>query len=186
MPIKWKLSKKCDWGLYRSTTTEDIFCWTLKAVWNKLLMTCYNRIRRPPILTDITLNSSDQSRLSICGWCTFISLSNSHCLPTPSTVPEICSPTRTRKRWRSWLRHCYTSRKVAGSNPGGVTGIFHWHNPSGPGVESASDRNKYQEYFLRLKAADAWGLTTLPPSCADCLEIWEPQPPGTLRACPGL
>jgi hypothetical protein len=29
-------------------------------------------------------------------------------------------------------------------------------------------------------------LTTLPPSCADWLEIWEPQPPGTLRACPGL
>ena len=30
------------------------------------------------------------------------------------------------------------------------------------------------------------GLTTLPPSCADCLEIWEPQLPGTLRVCPGL
>jgi len=31
------------------------------------------------------------------------------------------------------------------------------------------------------------GLTTLlPPSCADCLEIWEPRPPGTLRASPGL
>jgi len=30
------------------------------------------------------------------------------------------------------------------------------------------------------------GLTTLPPSRADCLEIWEPKPPGTLRACPGL
>jgi len=29
-------------------------------------------------------------------------------------------------------------------------------------------------------------LTTLPPSCADCLEIWEPQTPGTLRACPGM
>jgi len=29
-------------------------------------------------------------------------------------------------------------------------------------------------------------LTTLPPSCADFLEIWEPQPPGTLMACPGL
>jgi len=28
-------------------------------------------------------------------------------------------------------------------------------------------------------------LTTLPRSCADCLEIWEPQPPGTLSACPG-
>jgi len=29
------------------------------------------------------------------------------------------------------------------------------------------------------------GLTTLPPSYADCLEIWEPQPPGTLRDCRG-
>jgi hypothetical protein len=27
------------------------------------------------------------------------------------------------------------------------------------------------------------GLTTLPPSCADCLEILEPQPLGTPRAC---
>jgi hypothetical protein len=30
------------------------------------------------------------------------------------------------------------------------------------------------------------GQTNLPPSCADCLEVWEPQPPVTLRACPGL
>jgi hypothetical protein len=29
-------------------------------------------------------------------------------------------------------------------------------------------------------------LTTLPLPSADCLEIWEPQPPGTLRACIGL
>ena len=34
-------------------------------------------------------------------------------------------------RWRSWLRHCATSRKVAGSIPDGVIGIFHYHNPSG-------------------------------------------------------
>jgi hypothetical protein len=26
----------------------------------------------------------------------------------------------------SWLRHCDTSRKVVGSIPYGVTGIFHW------------------------------------------------------------
>jgi hypothetical protein len=32
---------------------------------------------------------------------------------------------------RSWLRHCATSRWFAGSIPDGVTGIFHWHNPSG-------------------------------------------------------
>jgi hypothetical protein len=30
------------------------------------------------------------------------------------------------------------------------------------------------------------GLTTLPPSCAECLEILEPQHPETLRACPDL
>jgi hypothetical protein len=28
-------------------------------------------------------------------------------------------------RWRSWLRHCTTSRKVAGLILDGVTGIFH-------------------------------------------------------------
>ena len=30
------------------------------------------------------------------------------------------------------------------------------------------------------------GLKTLPLSRADCLENWEPQPPGTIRTCPGL
>jgi len=29
-------------------------------------------------------------------------------------------------------------------------------------------------------------LTTSPPSCAECHEIWEPKPPGTLWATPGL
>ena len=28
--------------------------------------------------------------------------------------------------------HCATSRKVAGSIPGDVNGIFNWYNPSGP------------------------------------------------------
>jgi hypothetical protein len=28
-------------------------------------------------------------------------------------------------RWRSWLRHCATNRKVADLIPDGVTGIFH-------------------------------------------------------------
>jgi len=56
----------------------------------------------------------------------------------------------------------------------------------GSGVDSASNRNEYNEYFLGDKEVRCVGLTTLPPSCADCLEILEPQPPGTLRACPGL
>jgi hypothetical protein len=33
-------------------------------------------------------------------------------------------------RWRSSLRHCAKSRKVAGSIPDGVSWISHWYNPS--------------------------------------------------------
>jgi hypothetical protein len=56
----------------------------------------------------------------------------------------------------------------------------------GPGFDSATNRGEYQEYFLGGKGGRCLGLETLPPSCDDCLEIWEPQPPGTLRFCPGL
>ena len=56
----------------------------------------------------------------------------------------------------------------------------------GPRVDSASNRNEYQEYFLGCIGGRCVRLTTLPPSCADCLEFYEPQPPGPLRACPGL
>jgi hypothetical protein len=84
-------------------------------------------------------------------------------------------------RWLSCLRRCFTSRKVEG---------FEWHNPSGRTtaleVDSASNRNEYQEYFLGSKGGRCVGLTTLPPSCADCLQVWEPQLPGILSACSGL
>jgi hypothetical protein len=69
-------------------------------------------------------------------------------------------------------------RKFAGSIPDSVTGIFYWQNPSGRtmalGLTEPLNRSDYQEYFLGVKAAGATGLTTLPPSCANCLEIWEP------------
>jgi hypothetical protein len=44
-------------------------------------------------------------------------------------------------QWRSWLRHCAISRKVAGSIP--------------DRVNSASNRHDYQEYVVGLKAAGA-------------------------------
>jgi len=47
--------------------------------------------------------------------------------------------------------NCCTNRKLAGSIPGDVTGILHWHKPSGrtvARVDSASNRNVYQEYLL--------------------------------------
>jgi len=69
--------------------------------------------------------------------------------------------------------------------PDGVTGLFFIDNPSGRLlVDSASSTNEYQEYFLGGKG-DRYVGPNLPPSCADCLETWEPQPPGTLRACTG-
>jgi hypothetical protein len=50
----------------------------------------------------------------------------------------------------NFTRHCATSRKVAGSIPDGVTGIFHWHKHSGRTVtlRSASNRNKYPRYLM--------------------------------------
>ena len=56
----------------------------------------------------------------------------------------------------------------------------------GPEIYLTSNRNENEEYFLGSKDGRCVGLTTLPPSRADCLEIGEPQTSGTLRASPGL
>jgi len=58
-----------------------------------------------------------------------------------------------------WLRCCATIRKVAGSIPAGVSGIFidikSFRSHCGLGVDSVVHRNEYQEYFLGVKAAGA-------------------------------
>jgi hypothetical protein len=41
-----------------------------------------------------------------------------------------------------------------------------------PGIDSACNRNEYEEYFLGGKGGRCIGLTTLPPLCVDCLEIF--------------
>jgi hypothetical protein len=43
-----------------------------------------------------------------------------------------------------------------------------------------------RNYFLGGKGGRRVGLKTFSSSCANCLEIWEPQTPGTHRACTGL
>jgi len=56
-----------------------------------------------------------------------------------------------------WLRCCATNRKVAGSIPAGVSGFFidikSFLSHCGPGVDSASNRYEYREYFLGVKVA---------------------------------
>ena len=58
-----------------------------------------------------------------------------------------------------WLRCCTTNRKVAGLNPAGVSGFFidikSFRSHYDPGVDSASNRNEYREYFLGVKTAGA-------------------------------
>jgi hypothetical protein len=91
--------------------------------------------------------------------------------------------------WRSWLRALLYSPEVCGFAPRfchwnfSLTWSFLLH--CGPGVDSTSKRNAYQEYFLGCKGGLCAGLTLL-PSCAGCVKIWKPQPRGSLRASPGL
>jgi hypothetical protein len=68
-----------------------------------------------------------------------------------------------------WLRRCATNRTVPGLIPRGVSGFF-------------------SDIFLsdRTMALRSTQLTTAPHSCAEYHEIWEPKPPGTLWATPGL
>jgi hypothetical protein len=78
------------------------------------------------------------------------------------------------------LRH-----KFASSSPNDVIDIILaaalWS-----GIEPVFNRKEYHEYFLGAKCGRCLGLANLSISCADCFEIWEPQPPGTFRACRGL
>ena len=58
-----------------------------------------------------------------------------------------------------WLRCCATNLKVTGSIPPGVSGFFidikSFRSHCGPGLNSTSNRNEYQEYFLWVKGAGA-------------------------------
>jgi hypothetical protein len=57
-----------------------------------------------------------------------------------------------------WLRCCATNRKVAGSIPASITLFFidikSFRSPYGPGTDSASNGNEYQD-FLGAKAVGA-------------------------------
>ena len=91
-----------------------------------------------------------------------------------------------------WLRCCATNRKVAGSIPASVNGFFidikSFRSHYRPGVDSASNRNEYQDHFLGGKGGRCVRLTNLPPSCAVVtksgnLNFLEPS--GPVQACNG-
>ena len=97
----------------------------------------------------------------------------------------------TSNRVAQWLRCCATNRKVAGSIPNGVFGIFRWHNPSDRTTALGSTQPLTEMSTRKI----SWGkcgrcvrLTTLPPLCAivmksENLNFLEPSEP--LQACNG-
>jgi hypothetical protein len=72
----------------------------------------------------------------------------------------------------------------------GAAGIFLCDNPSGRTMALGSGQPPAEVSTRNISWEDKGGrfvgLTILPLSCVDCIEIWEPQPPGTLRACIGI
>jgi hypothetical protein len=86
----------------------------------------------------------------------------------PGNIPctHFCSGTAVAQ----WLRRCATNRKVAGSIPADVSGFFidikSFRSHYGPGIDTACNRNEYQDYFLGVKSGRCVRLTILPPSCA--------------------
>ena len=95
-------------------------------------------------------------------------------------------------RWRSWLRYCATSRKVAGSIPDAVIGIFYCHNPSGrimtlrltQPLTEMSTRN----IFWGVMAAGSWGWPyhLHVPSVLKSGSLRLLEPSGPVQACNGI
>jgi hypothetical protein len=92
--------------------------------------------------------------------------------PTSHTVAQLCEALRYKPechrfdfQWRHW--------------DFSLTLFFRPHY--GCGLDSACNWNEYQEYFLEGREGRCVGLTNLPPTSVDFLEIWEPEPPENIR-----
>jgi hypothetical protein len=95
--------------------------------------------------------------------------------------------------WCSWLRHCATRKKVAGSIPDCVTGIFHWHNPSGRtialGLTQPPIEMNTRNISWRVQAAGAYSwqpyhLHVVTVLKSGSLKVLEPS--GPVQACSGI
>jgi len=98
-------------------------------------------------------------------------------------------------QWKctDYNKHCATNRKVAGSIPDGVIGIFHWHNPSGRtmalGLTQPLTEISTINISWEVKAAGAWGwqpyhLHVPIVLKSGILNLLEPS--GPVQACNGI
>jgi len=88
-----------------------------------------------------------------------------NCGAHSSTVCSDCATNQLRFDSRCCCYIFYSYKQAGCTIAWGLTQLF---------------KNEYQEYFLECKHGEYVRLTTWPPSCSKCMEIWEPQPPGTL------
>ena len=88
-----------------------------------------------------------------------------------------------------WLRCCATNRKVAGSIPGGVIGIFHWHKILTMALGSTQPLTEMSTRSISWgKGGRCVRMTTLPPSCAVLMKSGNLnflEPSGPFQACNG-
>jgi hypothetical protein len=88
-----------------------------------------------------------------------------------------------------FISSAFLSKKFAASIPDDVTGLFRRHNPSGRTMTLGSTQPLTEMSTRNIfwgKGGRCLGMTTLLPSCTDCLKIWETQPPRSLRAYNGI
>ena len=112
----------------------SVWClgWTLmlgRYFWHSYLVKIYNvgiNGEFSPVLQVLALQAIFKEGIELVNQLLY----HETCL-THSSACLLCVSSGGGTRWHSWLRHCATSRKVTGSIPYGVNGIFHWHNPSG-------------------------------------------------------
>ena len=95
--------------------------------------------------------------------------------------------------WCSWLRHRATSRKVSGSIPDGVFGVFHWHIPSGRtmalGLTQPLTEMSTTNISCMVKAADVYGWQPYHlhvPIVLKSGSLILQEPSGPVQACNGI
>ena len=90
------------------------------------------------------------------------------------------------------MRRCATCRKVMGSIPDGVTGIFHWHNPSSRtmalGLTQPLTELSTRNISCRVKVAGTWGWQPYHlhvPSVLKSGSLNPLEPSGPVQVCNG-
>ena len=101
-------------------------------------------------------------------------------------LPAVVAPSTAWSSRSSFILHQTQFWRILYLVSGTACAEFRSHY--GPGVDSASNRNEYQEYFLGVKSGRCVRLTSLPPSCAVVtksgnLNFLEPL--GPVQACNG-